>query len=75
MELFIDASGKGGYGVYWADLCIEQGTIYIAWNESYAITIAINTWGAFGCVVVHCDNQTMYILWVYGRKGPVNPLR
>ena len=46
----------------------------IAWKEFYAITMAINTWGAFWqCrkILVHCDNQTIVSAWKNGSsKSP-----
>ena len=80
-ELFTDASGKDGWGAYWAGRWIsdhwsttQQGETTIAWKELYAITMAVNTWGNWWQrrkILIYCDNQTVVNVWEKGTcKSP-----
>ena len=80
MQLFTDASGHEGWGVYWSGRWLqdhwspEQLEMNIPWKELYATVVAVHTWGNFWqCqkILFNCDNHTVVDIWEKGSiKSP-----
>ena len=75
MDLYTDASGTHGWGVYWSDRWIyaqwptEHAHKNITWKEFHAIAAASNTWGHLWQrkkVLFHCNNQSVCNTWQKG---------
>ena len=75
MELFTDASGSLGYGIFymshwianpWPPLLQNRS---IQWNELYPIALACLLWGHQWTgkkLLFHCDNQAVVDIWASG---------
>ena len=81
LELFTDASGSLGYGVYymghqvaapWPPLLQQR---LIQWKELYPIALAYRLWGHLWPgkkLIFHCDNQAVVDIWASGTsRDPV----
>jgi len=72
MQLYTDASGTQGWGAYWSGRWLQhswsptQHLMNIAWEELFAILIAVHSWGAYWTkqkIVFHCDHQAVVNIW------------
>ena len=75
LELFTDASGSIGYGIFYAGHWVanpwplELQNRSIQWKELYPIALACLLWGHLWSgkkLLFHCDNQAVVDIWASG---------